>query len=212
MSERFSREQQRTLALAAVFQAAQLADDIALRGDCDPRAFEALIEGVMALDAETFDAIYPRPGLLRDGMSLLNRSLNKDSAGGSLRPLNYGLALLHLAGKLRKNDDTTSILRHRLMALSGQQAHFSSLTEDAFCHRLAGIYVDTLGTFRFRIQVKGEPSHLQDENKAARIRALFLAGVRAAFLWHQFGGRRWHLLFQRKPILSQIESIDINNL
>ena len=50
MSERFSPEQQQTLALAAVFQAAQLADDIALRGDCDPRPFEALIRGVMALD------------------------------------------------------------------------------------------------------------------------------------------------------------------
>ena len=212
MSERFSPEQQQTLALAAVFQAAQLADDIALRGDCDPRPFEALIRGVMALDADDFDAIYSQPGLLRDGLSLLNRSLNKDSRGASLRPLNYGLALLHLAGRLRKHDDTTSILRHRLLALEGQQAHFGSLTDDAFCHRLAGIYVDTLGTFRFRIQVKGEPAHLQDDNKAARIRALFLAGVRAAFLWHQLGGRRWHLLFQRKRILAQVESIDINNL
>ncbi|MGK0404322.1 DUF489 family protein, partial [Alcanivorax borkumensis] len=57
-----------------------------------------------------------------------------------------------------------------------------------------------------------EPAHLQDDNKAARIRALFLAGVRAAFLWHQLGGRRWHLLFQRKRLISVIESIDINGL
>ena len=54
--------------------------------------------------------------------------------------------------------------------------------------------------------------HLQDENKAARVRALFLAGVRAAFLWHQLGGRRWQLLFQRKRLLTAIESININNL
>jgi len=212
MSERFNPQQQQLLALAAVFQAAQLADDIALRGDCEPRAFEALMQGVMALDADSFDAIYPQPALLRDGVSLLNRSLNRDSAGGNLRPLNYGLALLHLAAKLRKSDDTVNILRHRLKALDGQQAHFSSVRDDAFCHRLAGIYVDTLGTFRFRIQVKGEPAHLQDENKAARVRALFLAGVRAAFLWHQLGGRRWQLLFQRKRLLIAIESIDINNL
>ncbi|WP_156501040.1 DUF489 family protein, partial [Alcanivorax sp. HI0044] len=71
---------------------------------------------------------------------------------------------------------------------------------------------DTLGTFRFRIQVKGDPAHLQDDDKAARIRALFLAGVRAAFLWHQLGGRRWHLLFHRKRLLSLIESIDISVL
>ena len=212
MSERFSPEQQQLLALAAVFEAAQLADDVAQRGDCDPKAFEALIIGVMALDADDFDDIYGQPALLREGVSLLNRSLNKDSAGANLRPLNYGLALLHLAGKLRKNDDTVSILRNRLLALSGQQAHFDKFSDDAFCHRIAGIYVDTLATFRFRIQVKGDPAHLQDDDKAARIRALFLAGVRAAFLWHQLGGRRWHLLFHRKRLLALIDSIDINNL
>ena len=201
MSERFSPEQQQLLALAAVFEAAQLADDVAQRGDCDSQAFEALIAGVMELDADNFDGVYSQPGLLREGVSLLSRSLSKDSRGANLRPLNYGLALLHLAGKLRNNEDTVSILRNRLLALSGQQAHFDRFSDDAFCHRIAGIYLDTLGTFRFRIQVKGEPAHLQDDNKAARIRALFLAGVRAAFLWHQLGGRRWHLLFQRKRLI-----------
>lgn len=208
MSERFTPEQRQVLALAAVFQAAQLADDIALRGDCNPRPFDALIHSVMALDAENFDAIYPNPEQLRDGLALLTSSLNRSSQGASLRPLNYGLALLHLTARLRKDNDTSNILRHRLMALTGQQAHFET-GSSAFCHRLAGIYVDTLGTFRFRIQVKGDPSHLQDENKAARIRSLFLAGVRAAVLWHQLGGRRWHLLVQRKRLLSIIESINI---
>ena len=130
MSERFSPEQQQLLALAAVFEAAQLADDVAQRGDCDPKAFEALIAGVMALDAEDFDSIYAQPDQLREGVSLLNRSLNKDSRGANLRPLNYGLALLHLAGKLRKNEDTVSILRNRLLALSGQQAHFDKFSDD----------------------------------------------------------------------------------
>lgn len=210
MSERFTPEQQQVLALAAVFQAAQLADDIALRGDCAPRALRPLIEGVMALDADNFDSIYPRPELFREGVALLKLSLNRNSGGAALRPLNYGLALLHLAAKLARNTDTTNILRHRLMALNGQQAHFSDMADDAFCHRLASIYVDTLGTFRFRIQVKGDPSHLQDEDKAARIRTLFLSGVRAAFLWQQLGGKRWHLLFKRKQILATLESININ--
>lgn len=212
MTERFTPDQQQVLALAAVFQAAQLGDDIALRGDCDPRALRALVQGVMALDADSFDSIYPQPELLREGLALLEVSLNRNSPGASLRPLNYGLALLHLAARLRKNADITNILRHRLMALNGQQAHFSDVADDAFCHRLASIYVDTLGTFRFRIQVKGEPGHLQDEDKAARIRTLFLAGVRAAFLWQQLGGKRWHLLFKRKPLLDTIESLKIKGL
>lgn len=211
MSE-LNDDQKQVLALAAVFQAAQLADDVASRGDCDPRPLDNLLEGVMAMDAQEFTHIYPHPARLRDGLTLMERSLNKDAGGALLRPLNYGLALLHLAAKLRKNDDTVSILRHRLLALSGQRAHFDSLTDEAFCHRLAGIYLDTLGTFRFRIQVKGEPSYLQDDDKAAKIRALFLAGVRAAFLWHQLGGRRWQLLFHRKRFLAVMETLNINDI
>ncbi|MDX1805055.1 MAG: high frequency lysogenization protein HflD [Alcanivorax sp.] len=207
-----SPEQQQLLALAAVFEAAQLADDIASRGDCDRQALRALLEGVMALDATDFSAIYPHPSHLREGISLLNRSLSKEGSSVQVRPLNYGLSLLHLSGKLRKQEDVISILRHRLLALSGQQAHFDDITDAAFCHRLAGIYLDTLGTFRFRVQVRGEPAHLQDEDKAARIRALFLAGVRAAFFWHQLGGRRWQLLFQRKRLLDTLESLNINEL
>ncbi|MGH8570919.1 MAG: DUF489 family protein, partial [Gammaproteobacteria bacterium] len=34
-----------------------------------------------------------------------------------------------------------------------------------------------------------------------KIRAVLLAGVRAAMLWHQIGGRRWHLPVFRKRIL-----------
>ncbi len=34
-----------------------------------------------------------------------------------------------------------------------------------------------------------------------RVRALLLAGVRAAVMWRQMGGKRRHILFKRKAIL-----------
>ncbi|MGH8578792.1 MAG: DUF489 family protein [Gammaproteobacteria bacterium] len=34
-----------------------------------------------------------------------------------------------------------------------------------------------------------------------------MAGVRAATLWHQVGGRRWHLLFYRRNMLRALEQI-----
>lgn len=206
-------QQQQALALAAVFEAATLADQIATSGDCDHAAMEALLDGVMTMQATDFDTIYPRPALFRNGLRLLRQSLNREQTRQAARPLSYSLALLHLSSKLRKNSDVISILRHRLIALEGQRQHFQGGTTNVtFCHRLAGIYLDTLGTFRFRIRVQGEPARLQDEDNAARIRALFLAGVRAAFLWHQLGGRRWRLLFQRKQQLEILESIKFNEL
>ncbi|ASK34247.1 lysogenization regulator HflD [Alcanivorax sp. N3-2A] len=205
-------EQQQLMALAAVFQAAVLADQVATRGECDNAAAEALFGGVMAMNESDFPAIYPQPARLQDGLRLLRRSLGREQSKENARALNHALALLHLSSRLRKNSDVISILRHRLIALEGQRAHFDNLASNAFCHRLAGIYLDTLGTFRFRIRVQGEPALLQDEDNAARIRALFLAGVRAAFLWHQMGGRRWRLLLQRKQQLEILNSIKFSEL
>lgn len=205
-------QQQQLLALAAVFQAAVLADQIASRGDCDQGAMETLFGGVMAMDAQDFADIYPTPARFQDGLRLLRQSLGREQARESARPLSYALALLHLSARLRKNTDVISVLRHRLIALEGQRAHFDSLTNVSFCHRLAGIYLDTVGTFRFRIRVQGEPSLLQDEDNAARIRALFLAGIRASFLWHHSGGRRWRLLFQRKRQIEILSTIKFSDL
>lgn len=205
-------EQQRLIALAAVFEAAALADQLAHEGDADSGVIEELLGGVMALNATEFDVIYPNPGRFTDGLRLLRLSLSRTQSRETARPLGYTVGLLHLAGRMRRNPDMISILRHRLIALEGQRLHFDTLANAAFCHRLAGIYLDTLGTFRFRIQVQGNPSMLQNEDNAARIRALFLAGVRAAFLWHGMGGRRWQLLFQRKRQNDLLETIKISDL
>jgi high frequency lysogenization protein len=48
---------------------------------------------------------------------------------------------------------------------------------------------------------------LQNENLAAKIRVLLFAGVRAAVLWQQCGGKRWHLLFQRKRISADLKRL-----
>lgn len=200
-------DQQQVLALAAVFQAAYLADQLAATGECNMAAMDALMKGVMALDADDFAGIYPEPEHFRDGLAVMDASLNRTINGEQMRTMNYALALLHLSAKLRKNNDVNGVLRHRLQALKGQQAHFDTFTDAAFCHRLASIYVDTLGSFKFRIQVQGKPEYLQNDDTAARIRALFLAGVRAAFLWQQLGGRRWQLLFHRKRLVTTVNSL-----
>ena len=41
---------------------------------------------------------------------------------------------------------------------------------------------------------------LSNEDNAAAIRALLLAGVRSALFWRQLGGRRWQLLFFRNRL------------
>jgi CII-binding regulator of phage lambda lysogenization HflD len=56
----------------------------------------------------------------------------------------------------------------------------------------------------FRIQVDhGKPEYLKQTEKVAFMRALLLAGIRSAFLWHQLGGRQWRLVFQRRACSSR---------
>ncbi len=75
------------------------------------------------------------------------------------------------------------------------------------CHSISGIYQDTLSHQRFRIKVTGSAQHLQNSRNADIIRALLLAGIRAAFLWRQLGGHRWRLLLQRKKLLQASQNL-----
>lgn len=43
----------------------------------------------------------------------------------------------------------------------------------------------------------GDAKHLQSNGAADKVRALLLVGIRCSLLWHQVGGRRYQLLFQR---------------
>lgn len=201
------RDQHQALALAAVFQAALSADQLACGEHADSEALRSLMEGILALEPGSPEQVYARPQRLREGLELLRQLFSQGQRRQHLRAISYGLALMHLANRLRKDADLTSIVRHRLEALEAQRPHFPDLAASEFCHRAAGIYVDTLGSFNFRIRVQGDPASLRNDDTAARIRALFLAGVRAAFLWRQAGGRRWHLLFQRRRLLRAIDEI-----
>lgn len=202
-------DRHQALALAAVFQAAMLADGIASTGRYPEDQARVLLEGAMNLAPASYAEVFPSVASLRPGLTMLRDALSgrQDKTPGNARALGYALALVHLSRRLRRDSSLMSVLRNRLEALDAQRGHFSDLASSEFCHRLAAVYVDTLGTLKFRIKVQGEPAHLRNEDNAARIRALFLAGVRAAFLWHQAGGRRWHLLLRRKQLVAALDMI-----
>ena len=104
--------------------------------------------------------------------------------------------MLLLSQKLRKNPQMMDTLGTRLTRVQGQASHFGDTHENVVAS-LGEIYQDTISTFRYRIVVQGEPSLLQQRMMPERVRAALLAGVRFALLWHQQGGRRWKLIFQR---------------
>jgi high frequency lysogenization protein len=92
-------------------------------------------------------------------------------------------------------------LADRMSQIQRQQAHMD-LFEHQMLSNLASIYSDLISPIGAKIQVAGNPALLQKNDNQNKVRALLLAGVRAAVLWRQLGGKRRHILFKRQAILS----------
>lgn len=198
---------QRTLALGALFQAGLLADQLAATGARDSRAMTPLLNGILCLNSLDVDEVYPSRSTIEPGLRLLRDALTGKQRRDNFRQVGHALALIQLSRVANRKTAVKTNLRDRLEALVAQRDHFPDVATTEFCHRAAGIYAQTLSTLSYRIQVHGDPDVLRNADNAAVIRALFLAGVRAAFLWHHNGGRRWQLVVQRRRILDEIDQL-----
>lgn len=213
---------EQAIALAGVFQAASLVEQIATRGMVPQNNFETSLASIFNTNPDNTEAIFGGaqdiPFNLSIGLRNLDELLNKSRAEQNQDVVRYALSLLHLEKKLSKRPDLLQVISERIDQIT-QQARYFSESEEAlldnpavFTHpsviaNLGSLYQDTLSTFSFRIQVTGEPRHLQHAENAAKIRALLLAGIRAAILWKQVGGKRWHLLFFKSRLRPSIQRI-----
>ena len=94
----------------------------------------------------------------------------------------------------------------RINATERQREHYA-ITSETLIASFASIYSDIISPLGHKIQVTGEPSILKQNVNQYKIRALLLAGIRAAVLWRQVGGKRRHILFSRKKIVDTAKSL-----
>lgn len=193
------------LALAGVFQAASLVDELAHTGQVDPRAWDTLIRATLDTNPESFEAIYGgHPNNLRRGLEVLEAVVGRKQANPVV--LRYGFTLLLLMNRLRTDDAMLGDLGSRLTRIQGQAKHFGETHENVIAS-LGEAYQETLSTLKTRIIVQGDPSLLQSRMMPERVRACLLGGIRFALLWHQQGGRRWKLIFQRGALKKALDQL-----
>ncbi|MBZ5486329.1 high frequency lysogenization protein HflD [Halomonas aquamarina] len=193
------------LALAGVFQAASLVDELARTGQVDTRAWETLIKATVDTNPASFEAIYGgHPNNLRRGLETLEALVGRRQANPVV--LRYGFSILLVMNKLRTDADMMDTLGQHLSRIQGQAEHFGTTHENVIAS-LGEAYQDTISTFKTRIVVQGDPSLLQSRMMPERVRACLLSGVRFGLLWHQQGGRRWKLVFQRKALRRALDSL-----
>lgn len=201
-----SKGEAQVLALAGLVQSAYLVDQIACTGKYPAESFNPLLHSLFQFDADEAEAIYGSVHGVDLGLKLLVEMFDGPGPDNHKATVRYALGMLYLQKRLMANTDMLSILSNRLKHTQFKNDHFSNEINE-IAASVAGIYQDTISTFKYRIQVNGSMQQLQDQSNAHKIRALLLAGIRSAVLWRQSGGRRWHLFFYRKQIARQAKAL-----
>lgn len=188
------------VALAGIYQAVDLVRQAAREGTTEQATFRASIESIFRLDTDSAQAVYGGIAGVKHGLDTLVKQLG----GRALKPdpelTAYVANLMFLERKLTSLPWMLETLRAEIEAAKGL-AKTDDLEDSAVIANLAHAYSQTISRLSPRILVQGEPALLKNAEVANRIRALLLAGVRAAVLWRQVGGSRLKLLFGRKRIV-----------
>lgn len=184
----------RVIALAGVFQACALVHATANEGRADAASIESSLASLFRIDSDSAaDAFGGLPGV-RLGMEQLISIF--DSGHQQIAMSRLAIGVLRLERKLSRRKQMLQQLRDGIESIQRQVDHLG-VAHATVRARLAELYSETLSQLRPRIVVHGNPTHLSDPQRVEQIRALLLAGIRAAVLWRQVGGSQWRLLLRR---------------
>ena len=196
----------RVMALAGIFQATSLVQQMARAGEVDQASFTTSIESLFTIDAPTIEAIYTNPQNLEIGLNALCQQFDIKRARHDIELTHYWLSLLFLERKLIRQAALLEAIRQGIENAEKQASIFSK-THDNVIARLADIYKNTVSTLNPRIMVKGEPHFLNQPVNVNKIRALLLAAIRSTILWRQLGGNRWNLLLGKTAIVGTAKAL-----
>jgi high frequency lysogenization protein len=196
----------RSIALAGMFQAVKLVQQTAQGERRDAAATVTSISSILNTDPETAVDVYGDSHALVPGLEIVLSQLGNDNKQRDMALTGYVITLMHLERKLARQPDLMKKLTSGIDRLKGE---IELLDEDdpGIVAELAALYKDTVSTLQPRIMVKGDEHVLRNADSKKMIRALLLAGMRAAVLWRQCGGNRIRLIFQRKQLLDSCREL-----
>lgn len=198
----------RTIALAAIFQAARLVQQLANTGNLDQQQLEACLQSIFRIDVDKAKDAFGSVKDLSMGLQTMIEQLGGRTEPGidnqpkDIMITKYAISILVLERRLMKDPEMLQTLSKGIERAQAQVEHFS-LSHENVIASLGHLYSQTISTLKPRIMVQGEHLHIANEANANSIRALLLAAIRAAVLWRQCGGTRWQLFLQRRAILDE---------
>ncbi|MDH5611993.1 MAG: high frequency lysogenization protein HflD [Gammaproteobacteria bacterium] len=195
-------KREQTIALAGVFQAAALVEQIANKGLANSAVIESSLESLFRFDADSVESVFGNLAGVSSGLRVLNEQAGALKNGRNLEVTQYAISMIALEKKLSANPYMLKQVTEGLQEIHKSLEFFSLMHENVFA-KISGLYKDTISTLQPKIIVQGERAYLSNDINANKIRALLFAGIRAAVLWRQCGGSRWQILFGRKKYLNE---------
>jgi len=208
MSSRPSALNQRTAALAALTQAVYLVDSIARKGIADADDCKVILN---SLFTETHDEqlticeMYGGAAALDTGLRICTQLLQGSDMPQAKALMVYSGGLMTLERRLAKDASTRQKLGNGMQRITSQRQYFGDAMHTSVIAAIAELYGDTISNMKPRIIVRGKSEYLGQSANTQRVRALLMAGLRAAHLWHQHGGGHISLLLKRKAIVREMD-------
>ena len=197
---------ERTLALAGVFQATELVRQAANHGTWSGYAATSCLHSLFQMEAESTSDIYGGVARMKLGVETMLAVLQGD--GHYADSLRYAVGLLQVEKKFRRSRKLQEMVGNRIEIISGEGIELDQHErEDLQAHEISDLYTETVSTLSPRIVVNGKPQYLKNDRTVDWVRTLLMAGLRSATLWSQLGGGRFELMFGRKKIIREAESL-----
>ena len=196
----------RIMALSGIFQATELVRQAANHGTWSGYSADTCLESLLAIETDSVEDVFGGANRLRLGAETLIAVLQGERR--YMESLGYAVSIMQLEYNFRKKTD----MQAHIGAELGPIADIDDGTEiheikDLQAKKIAALYTQTISNLSPRIVVNGRPQHLQVERTVNWIRTLLFAGLRSAVLWRQLGGGRFSMMFGRKKMLEQAQSL-----
>lgn len=196
-------QRNQTIALAAVCQAALLVCDASKGKSIDKEVTTQLFKGVMVTSPDSIFDVYQNIQDLRGGCESILKQMSGRTDRRDMELTRYVAGMMALSKKLMNSNKAQQDLTDTIDQISRRLDHFD-ISSDSVIRNFADGYSKAISPLGQKIQVMGDPNVLTQDIVQHKIRAILLAGVRAAVLWRQMGGKRRQFIFNRKQILQDV--------
>jgi len=193
--------QEQTLTLAAICQSSILVQNVSRTGIIDADDLMIMLNSILITSPSSTLAVYQDDyHHLDKGLKAIIDHLGSGSKQKDPELTRYIVSIIALERRLTKKPKLLAQLRDRITQVDRQLQHFD-VTDETIVASIASIYSDLISPLSSKIQITGTPEILKQPLNQQKIRALLLAGIRAAVLWRQVGGKRRNILLSRSKIL-----------